>query len=378
MASRRDWFKTTIALAGGFSLTNVLGDRLIAAPLSETERRFLDAYGDVPVNLRLGSNENPYGPSETAMNAIEAALIEGNRYPFAEASKLKAVLAEREGVTPDHIAIGAGSSDLLCATGAAFGLKGGRMLSCYPTFPTLMNFAEVFDAKWDRVNVNDNLEYDYKAVASAVKSDTRLVFICNPNNPTGTFTDPSIVRAFCEEVSSKVPVFSDEAYLEFMEPEQQDSMIDLVRKGRNVIVSRTFSKIYGLAGLRVGYVVAKPELIKRISGCQSRLSNNQLGIAAASAVIGDEEFMAMTRKKNAEARKVLTDYLDKNGYRYGKSCTNFVLFDPKADASRILGQLAERGIRIRTWDYLGKQWLRVSIGTVEEMKMFTKAYDEVV
>lgn len=375
MATRREWIKATMALAGGITLTPT--DHLLSAPINGTEKEFLERYGDLPVNLRLGSNENPYGPSDKAREAIVRILAEGNRYPFSEVGALKARIAEKEGVTPDHIAIGAGSSELLCATGAAFGLKGGRILSCYPTYPTLMLFSEMFESRWDKVDVNDKLECDYTALASAIRDDTKLVFVCNPNNPTGTFTNPSIVRAFCEEISRKVPVFSDEAYLEFMEPSQQDSMIDLVRRDKDVIVSRTFSKIYGLAGLRVGYVVARPDIIRKISACQSRLSNNQTGIAAAAAVLGDEEFMTLSRTRNAGARKVLSDYLDKKGYRYGKSHTNFILFDPDTDASKILARLAERGARIRTWEYQQKQWLRVSIGTAEEMKLFVRLYNEV-
>ena len=377
MSNRRDWLKATLALTAGVPLTMTLADRLMAAPASEIEKEFFRRKSVKPANLRLGSNENPYGPSDAARQAIMEILTEANRYPFQTASELREILAKKEGVSPDYIAVGAGSSDFLCATGAAFGLEGGSMLSAFPTFPTLMTYAEVFNARWDKVNVNDKLEYDYPAVEKQIKGDTRIVFVCNPNNPTGTIAPPDVVRAFCEDVSRKVPVFSDEAYLEFLEPKDQHSMIDLVRKDQNIVVSRTFSKIYGLAGLRLGYIIAKPDLLRKITRHQNGLSNNQIGVAAAKASLGDESFMAMTRKKNAAARKVLTDYLDKQGYKYGKSYTNFVLFDPRADARRILDQLASRGVRIRVWDYDNKPWLRVSIGTLEEMESFVKVYDEI-
>jgi histidinol-phosphate aminotransferase len=378
MNSRRQWLKNTLALTAALPVGATLADRLMAAPMSEAEKVFFASHPKPPMKIRLGSNENPYGPSDKAKEAMKQLFAETNRYPFQAVSEFKEVLAAKEGVTADHIAVGAGSGDLLCATGAAFGLEGGRILSGFPTFPMLMGYAEVFKATWDKVNMDENLAYDYQAVASAIKDDTRIVFICNPNNPTGTLVDPKVVKAFCEEVSKKVPVFSDEAYLEFLEPSQQVSMVDLVKKGHNVIVSRTFSKIYGLAGLRVGYIVAKPELIKKITRNQPGIPNNQLGLVAAKASLGDTAFMDMSRKKNNEARKHLTDYLDKKGYFYGKSHTNFVMFDPKADAGQILGKMAERGIAIRTWDYKGMQWLRVSIGTSDEMKTFVKIYDEVV
>jgi histidinol-phosphate aminotransferase len=243
MKNRREWLKTTIALAAGLPVGITLTDRLMAAPMSETEKIFFASRAGVPIKIRLGSNENPYGPSEKAKQAMTQFFSETNRYPFQAVTDFKEILAAKEGVTADHIAVGAGSGDLLSATGAAFGLEGGRILSGFPTFPMLMGYAEVFKATWDKVDVNEKLEYDYQAVASAIKDDTRLVFICNPNNPTGTLTDPAVVKAFCEEVSKKVPVFSDEAYLEFLEPGQQISMVDLVNNGNNVIVSRTFSKI---------------------------------------------------------------------------------------------------------------------------------------
>jgi histidinol-phosphate aminotransferase len=378
MKNRREWLKTTIALAAGLPVGISLTDRLMAAPMSEAEKIFFASRAGVPIKIRLGSNENPYGPSEKAKQAMTQFFSEANRYPFQAVTDFKEILAAKEGVTADHIAVGAGSGDLLSATGAAFGLEGGRILSGFPTFPMLMGYAEVFKATWDKVDVNEKLEYDYQAVASAIKDDTRLVFICNPNNPTGTLTDPAVVKAFCEEVSKKVPVFSDEAYLEFLEPGQQISMVDLVKNGNNVIVSRTFSKIYGLAGLRIGYVVAKPDLIKKITRNQPGIPNNQLAIAAAKASLNDTAFMDMSRKKNAEARKHFTDYLDKKGYFYGKSHTNFVMFNPKSDATQLLNKMADRGIGIRVWDYKGTQWSRVSIGTLEEMKTFTKAMDQIV
>jgi histidinol-phosphate aminotransferase len=377
MNSRRDWLRTTLAMAAGLPVATGLASQLMAAPVSHAERNFFGLNPLLPpMKIRLGSNENPYGPSDKAKQAIQQMVSEANRYPFQAVTEFREALAAHEGVTADHILIGAGSGDLLCATGAAFSLEGGRILSGFPTFPMLMNYAEVFKATWDKVNMNDQLAYDYDAVAKQIKDDTRLVFICNPNNPTGTLVDPAIVRAFTEEVSKKIPVFSDEAYLEFLDPSMQVSMVDLVKKGANVIVSRTFSKIYGLAGLRIGYIVAKPEIIRKIQKNHPGIPNNQLAIAAAKASLGDKSFMDMSRQKNAEGRKILTDYLDKKRYFYGKSHTNFVMFDPKSDAQGKLSQLAQQGIAIRVWDYKGMQWLRVSVGTADEMKTFVKAYDQ--
>ncbi|MBS1490973.1 MAG: histidinol-phosphate aminotransferase family protein [Bacteroidetes bacterium] len=374
--SRRNWFKSTAALSAGFVASTSLFDQLRASPMSRAEVAFMNPAG--PGKTRLGSNENPYGPSAKAREAVMQILSEGNRYPFAAIGELKSILAKKEGVTVDHIHVGAGSSDLLCQTATAFGLEGGRMASGFPTFPLLMNYAQVFNAVWDKVDMNEKLEYNYEALAAAVKNDTKLVFICNPNNPTGTLVDWHKVRSFCEEVSKKVPVYSDEAYLEFLEPSLQSSMVELVKKDMNVIVSRTFSKIYGLAGLRLGYLVAKPDLIKKISTYSGDFPYSQTAIAAAKASLGDEEFMAMVRQKNNSARKVLTDYLDQHNVLYGKTLTNFVFFPAAKEGKTILSKMEERGYIMRIWDYQHKEWCRVSIGTEDEMKGFVKAFADFI
>ncbi len=376
--NRRDWLKSTFALTAGFTMTSSLASQLMASPMSRAEELFAPGISKTPLLAKLNFNENPYGPSEKAKQAIIQSLSQSNRYAIQELDELKSLLAKKEGVTPDYIHIGAGSGDILCQTGVAFGLEGGSVMSAFPTFSLLMNFAEIFKATWHKVNLNDRLEHDYEAMASAIRNDTRLIFICNPNNPSGTLVDPQKVKAFCEEVSKKVPVYADEAYLEFLEPAQQISMVDLVKKDMNVIVSRTFSKIHGLAGLRVGYIIAKPELINRISSYQHDIPVSTGSIAAAKACLGDEDFMKLTRTKNLEARAVLTNYLDKKKIAYGKTYTNFVFFPAPKAGNTILTKMEEKGYLMRIWDYQQREWCRVSIGTLDEMKGFVKAFDEVV
>lgn len=374
--SRRDWFKSTLSATAGLTLSSSLASKLMAAPVSRAE--ILWNYDKSSANrVRLNSNENPYGPSDAARLAVTKILSEGNRYPFTVVNEMKVILAKKEGVTPAHIHLGAGSGDLLCQSGVAFGVEGGRITSAFPTFPLLMNYAEVFKATWDKVNLNDRLEIDYDKIAASVSADTKLVFICNPNNPSGTLVDPKKVTAFAEEVSKKVPIYADEAYLEFLDPDQQSSLVELVKKDMNVIVSRTFSKVYGLAGLRIGYIVAKPELIKKISRYGGNIPLSQPALAAARASLGDDAFMAMVRRKNMEARAVLTNYLDQRKVMYGKSYTNFVFYPAPKEGKLILSAMEEKGYLMRIWDYQGKEWCRVSIGTADEMRGFVKAFDEV-
>jgi len=376
--SRRDWFKSSLALTAGLTVTPAFVQNLMAAPVSEAERAFFKQSKTAGAKVRLNSNENPYGPSEKAKKAVMQILSEGNRYAFSELEDLKKTIAQKEGVDPSFILLGAGSGELLCQTGIAYGLEGGRVLSAYPTFTLLMNYAQQMNATWDKVDLNERLEFDYAKLLSAIKSDTRLVFSCNPNNPTGTVVDTNIVKSFCEEASKKTLVYADEAYIEFLEPSEQKSMVSLVQRTPNLIISKTFSKIYGLAGLRIGYIVAHPDVLKKVGKYGDTISPSQTALAAAKASLGDEDFMKMTREKNAIARKVLTDYLDQKKIFYGKPRTNVLLFPAPKDGKTILTQLEEKGFLIRIWEYQQKEWCRVSIGTADEMKSFIKAFDEVI
>lgn len=376
--SRRDWFKSTLTLGAGLALTHAMLESLMAAPVSHAER----IHGINPVGsnnlVRLGSNENPYGPSQKARKAIQDVIDQGNRYPFAEMGEMKNIIAQKEGVSPDHILLSAGSGELLCLAGLGVGLEGGAITSAFPVFRLLMDYAAKFNARWDKVDLDGTLTHNLEGLAAAVKSDTKILFLVNPNNPTGTVLNPDKLKDFCLEMSKKTLVFSDEAYLEFLEPAQQNSMVELVKQGHNVVVSRTLSKIYGLAGLRVGYLIGKPELIQKIAKYQTGTIISQPALAAAKASLGDEEFMAMTRKLNTAARQHLFSYLDSKKWFYGKSQANVVFFPAPKPGKQILEETEKRGYQIRIWDYQGKEWCRVSIGTLDEMKGFTKAFDEVV
>jgi histidinol-phosphate aminotransferase len=297
--NRRAWFKSALTLTGGLTVSSTLVNELLAAPVSVAEQNFKPLVnGKV---IRLGSNENPYGPSPLARKALQESINEFNRYAFEPVQEFKKVVAEKEGVSPDHILIVNGSSETLCLAGMGVGLEGGAVLSAFPTFRSLMDYAEKLHARWDKVDVDDYHKHDLDALAAAVKSDTRLMFLCNPNNPTGTVIEGQKYLDFCQEMSKKTLVFSDEAYLEFLEPDEQRSAVELVRKGHNVMVSRTFSKVHGLAGLRFGYAIGQPETIKKISPYQMGPVINQAGLAAAKASLNDAAFAKLTRTKNNEA-----------------------------------------------------------------------------
>lgn len=373
--SRRAWLKTIGITAGALATTSWSG-KLLAAPVSRAEENFTFANGTKLV--RLGSNENPYGPSPAARKAITDAMGEFNRYAFDAVGELKKILAEKEGVTPEHIMVVNGSSESLCVAGMGSALEGGAVLSAFPTFRSLMDYAEKLKARWDKVDLDEYHVHNLDALASAMKSDTRLLYVCNPNNPTGTAVDGIKFLEFCREMSQKTFVFADEAYLEFLEPSEQRSVVELVKQGHNVMVSRTFSKVAGLAGLRIGYSIAHPDVIKKLSRFQMGPVINQAALAAAKVALNDTEFATMTRTKNNEALNYFQNYLDSKKLFHGKSRANCVLFTAPKDGKTILAETEKRGYQIRVWDYQGKEWCRVSIGTLAEMKGFTKAFDEVI
>ncbi|MBX2957817.1 MAG: histidinol-phosphate aminotransferase family protein [Cyclobacteriaceae bacterium] len=378
MTTRRQWLKSALAAGAGLPLSLTIADQLMAAPVSRAER----LHGIEPFRngklVLLGSNENPYGPSDKARKAIVESISEGNRYAHGVAQELKKVIAQREGVAPEFVLMGCGSSELLSLTGMTAGLEGGAVLSAFPTFRLLMDYATKFNARWDRVDLDANMVHDLEAMASAVKPDTKIIFVVNPNNPTGTIVDNDKLRSFCMEMAKKATVFADEAYIEFLDQHEKKSMVDLVKQGHNVIVSRTFSKVYGLAGLRVGYLIGQPDTLKKMAEKQIWGNNNQAGLAAAKASLEDKDFVAMTRKKNAEARQHLFNYLDSKKWSYGKSMANVVFFPAPIDGKTILEETEKKGYQIRVWDYQDKEWCRVSIGTLDEMKGFTKAFDQVI
>jgi histidinol-phosphate aminotransferase len=376
--SRRDWFKRSITATAGLVATTSVFDQLLAAPVSRAEAKWLPQRTDTARLVRLGSNENPYGPSAKARKAIAEAMGEFNRYSFDAVTEFKKTLAAKEGVSPDHILVVNGSSETLCLSGMAAHLEGGAVLSAFPTFRSLMEYAEKLKARWDRVDLDEYHVHNLDALAAAVKPDTRMLFVCNPNNPTGTVVDASRLKDFCLEMSKKTTVLADEAYLEFLEPGEQRSMVELVQAGHNVIVSRTFSKVAGLAGLRIGYCIAQPDMIRKLQKFQMGPVINQAALAAARVALNDVAFAEMTRKKNSEALQYFLGYLDSKKWFHGASRANCVLFPAPKDGKTILAETEKRGFQIRVWDYQGKEWCRVSIGTLEEMKAFTKVFDEVV
>jgi histidinol-phosphate aminotransferase len=371
--NRRQWLKSGALAAAGLTFGKSAWNTAEAAT---TRKKVLS---DLPViKARLSANENPFGPSEKARKAIIDAIPESFLYPRQYLMEFRKMVAQQEGVSEDHVMLGAGSGELLVATALCYSFKGGaggHVVSGDPSYMQLVRAATQIGLGWEKVPLNARYDYDLEAMAARVNDKTSLVYICNPNNPTGVLTDPGKLAAFCETVSAKKPVFVDEAYIDYVGDPKKNSMVSCILKGHNVIVARTFSKVHSFAGLRIGYLIAKPEVIKEIGkygGGGSSISATSIRGAIAS--YGDKEFIKYSVAKNSEAKEFLYKILRDNSYEYLPSETNFVLFPLKMDGKRFVEEMGKRGVSIRSWEFEGKQWCRVSMGTMDQMKLFADAF----
>lgn len=384
--NRRQLLKTGALLAGGMGLLPAFANQTQAHPPAEVfdalrtwetdESVILSAPPDI--KARLSANENPFGPSPKAKKAIQDAITDSYRYPFMFSRELVTKIADYEGVQASQIIMGAGSSPLLLAGALYFSKDGGSIITGDPSYNDLPEKAGQFKANIIKVPLTADYKLDLKAMEKAITADTKLVYICNPNNPTATVLDTAELKSFCERVSAKVPIFIDEAYIDYLDDPKGASMMEAVRKGQNVIIARTFSKLYGFAGLRVGYAVgptATVQAMNRYTNAGMCISATSLQAAYASYL--DMEFLNEAKAKTMASKKFLYEVLEKEGYTWIPSSANFVMFPIKMEAPRFGTEMVKRGVSIRTWRFAGKDWCRISLGTMEEMQEFAKAFREI-
>lgn len=386
LSSRRNWLKNGLLTLGGVALAPHISqgafsgktfkvdskNRLYYSPLA---REYMpENYHMAEITAKLNANENPYGPPQMAIDAAAGALKGGNRYAWKELYSLIDKIATKEGVSKDQIMMGPGSSDLLEKVAIVLFMNGGNIVSADPTYMSMIRVAESVGAKWKPVPCTDDWAHDLDAMKAAIDSETKLVYICNPNNPVGTMTPFNKLMAFCSEVSEKVPVFVDEAYMELAYGDDAKSLIPLLQQGKNVIICRTFSKIMGMAGLRIGYMAATKEFVDKIS----EITRGGMGIAyssifAANAAMDDQNFQKDTKEKNDAAKKYTVAELKKLGYSPLPSYTNFMIFPIEMEGKKFLQKMQSQGVGVRAFNIKGKDWCRVSMGTMEEMVMFVAA-----
>jgi len=324
--------------------------------------------------IRLASNENAYGPSEAARKAIMESLREANRYPRQFTAALREEIARREGLTPDHVFLCAGSTELLGLAGLTYGLEKGELVACNPTFDFLMLYAERLGCNWARTPLTSTYQYDLNGLDKACGSNTKLIFVCNPNNPTGIEIPNAELRSFCETQAKKYPVYVDEAYVELSPNGRESSMAGLVDSNPNIIVGRTFSKVHGLAGMRIGYALANPVTIEHLSSFHTGrgMTVSCAAAAAALACLKDPDFESYSRTKIIEGREMVSKAFDKMGVEYMPSAANFIMFRNDKFSMDPVEAMENENILIRSYDYW-PGWTRVSIGTTEEMEMFITA-----
>jgi histidinol-phosphate aminotransferase len=387
--NRRDWIKRT-ALSAGAIVTGLNWQNEVQAKPAfgmkpyKGQYHLLEKYHLAPPDLenmkaRLLANENPWGPSKKAQAAIAAAASKGNRYVYRSALKMVEVLAEKEGVPVDHILIAPGSTDVLEKVAFSLCRNGGNVISADPSYMSLVNTATTIGATWKNVPLLSDYAHDLSGMANAIDAETKLIYICNPNNPTGTLTPSADIRTFIKKVGSKVPVFVDEAYLELLDKPETETVVDTIKEGFDVIISRTFSKIHGMAGLRIGYMIAKPDRIKMIQS----LVRTEMGISVTSlegalASLKDLEFQEFTRTNNKKNREFVFAELKKAGLKPIPSFTSFILFPIEMPSEDMMKKMMEKGVGIRGYEIHGKPYARVSMGTMDELKLFVKSLNQIV
>ena len=326
--------------------------------------------------IALRYNENPYGPSPRAIKAAYEAVNKSAYYatvPLQE--NLLKMIANKNELSRENLVLSSGSIEALGAAFVAWG-KRGEVIVPGLTFSDHFNYARRMGIKMKTVPLLNDLSIDLEAIEAAVDDNVSLIYICNPNNPTGLTLDGNELRNFCRSVGKKATVLVDEAYNELTNDPTYTTMADLVRDEENVIVIRTFSKIFGMAGMRIGYGMARPDHAKTITG---HLVNypNVAGLAAANASYDDQEFITFSRSKILEGRNMVIDTLRANGVEPLTSQTNFIYADIGRNASDFQKLMAQRNILIRGAYDGYPTYSRISMGRIEEIEIFQRVFTEV-
>lgn len=377
--NRRSWLKTSALLTGALTFNSKWAVAHATPPINScTLTDFkLARFAPPGLKARLFANENPFGPSDKAKQAIKDCLETCYQYPMQSGEQLEKMMLEKEGVSREMLMAGGGSSPLLHAIALYAARDGGNVISGDPSYEDVPNFMQQLGATWKKIPLTANYHLDLEAMEKAVDSQTKLVYICNPNNPTGTALDTAKLKDFCERVSKKTLVFVDEAYIDYMGNPKDFTMLDAVHKGQNVIVARTLSKLHGFAGLRFGYIMAKPDLLKKIEPYSTWFYTISAPAAhAAIASLNDEAYLKSALQKTNASKEYLYTQLKGEGYQYIPSKTNFVMFPLKMDGKRFTDEMMKRGVGLRDWKLNGKDWCRISIGRMDEMEAFATAFKE--
>ncbi|HDP16441.1 MAG TPA: histidinol-phosphate transaminase [Candidatus Omnitrophica bacterium] len=327
--------------------------------------------------IKLASNENPFGPSPKAIAAMKKYLVNVNRYPESGCFYLRQALSKKLKVKPENLIFGNGSDELIILALRAFVGEGDEVVVADPTFLIYGIASGVQGARVKTVPTR-YFKYDLKAMKKAVTKNTRMVFLCNPDNPNGTYVARYEIEEFLKGLPENLIVFIDEAYSDYVQEKDYPDSLDYISR-YNVIATRTFSKSYGLAGLRIGYGVSRPEIIKYMETVREPFNVNSLAQVAAVAALKDKKFLAKTKKNTREGRSFFYTELGKLGLRYIPSVTNFVVFEAGNDTDRICKKLMKQGVIVRNMKAWGlDDFIRVTVGTEKENKRFIRELRNII
>jgi histidinol-phosphate aminotransferase len=343
-------------------------------PIEEVEREF-----GVSDCIKLASNENPLGPSPKAVAALQEAVTGVNYYPDGNCFYLKRDLAAHLGCGEDQLIIGNGSDEILQLIAATFLDPGDEVVYAQPTFSEYEFVSRVMDAVPVAVPVRDDFTHNLQAMAARITPRTKIIFICNPNNPTGSIVAAEEMELFLRGIPETVLVVVDEAYREYVtDPRYPDSM-ELLKAGHRLIILRTFAKIYGLAGLRIGYGVSGPGTIALINRVKEPFNVNLLAQVAARAALRDTKHLERSREMVIQGRRFLYDSFDRLGLSYIPTQANFIFVNIKKDSRAVFPALLREGVIVRTGDIFGyPDYIRVTIGTQEQNQRFLEKLQQVL
>jgi len=342
-------------------------------PIEEVKREL--GLEDV---IKLASNENPLGPSPLAMAAVAAALPELNLYPDASCYLLKQKLAGHLSVDADEILLGNGSDELLTMLATAFINRGDQVIYGTPTFSVYEFTARIMGAECLQVPLLD-FTYDLEGILAAVNERTKMVYVCNPNNPTGTIVRKQAIQRFMDRLPDQVLVVFDEAYADYAESPDFISGYEYVQEGRNAIVLHTLSKIYGLAGLRIGYALTTRSIAAAVERIRDSFNVNSLAQVGARAALDDREHLQRSREVNRQGKQYLYESFEKLGLFYVPTEANFIFLNTGRDCRQVFQALLEMGVIIRTGDVFGHpDFIRVTIGTAEQNQRFIESLAHVL
>src|SRR6185503_10006474 len=330
-----------------------------------------------PSIVRLSSNENPYGPAPAALKAMTDGFSLAWRYPDEYADMLAEELSRLHGVPVDQILLGDGSGEILKLSAASFTSKDRKLVIPNPTFEAIARHAAVAGAEVVKIDLTTDYRHDLQKMLVAANG-AGLVYICNPNNPTASITPKNELAEFLAKLSPSTIVLVDEAYHHYVESKDYESVIPLVKQYPNLIVARTFSKIYGMAGLRCGYCVTQRENISRLKMHQIYDSVNIMALVAALASLKDPEQVARGQKLNIEVKKTVYAELDALGYRYIPSHANFMMIDMRREVRPVINAFRERAVEVGRLFPPLPNFMRVTIGTAPQMKTFLTTFREVM